>query len=301
MHAPSHPGEILREDIVPGLKLTPEKAAAQLGVQLDDFVRVLSAEAPVTAELALRIEAWLGVDHGGDAEFWLRMQASHDLWHAHQRGVAAEVMPAPGCHPSTKPEALRNPQNNMSPIHPGEVLREDFMIPAGLDAATLAAELGMPSVVLDAILAERRGITFEIACRIIERFGGDVASWLALQAEYTKAKKRRWRIPSPEREAEIQRGIAEDPIDAAELSPEQMKRLRSDRDWRLEKYTYRIVWSEEDQENVGLCDEFPSLSWLEPTKENALAGIRQLVADCLDERIEDGEPLPSPISQKSKE
>jgi antitoxin HigA-1 len=84
MHRPSHPGEILREITVPGLKLTPQEAADQLGVPLDDFVRVLNAEAPVTAELALRIQAWLGVDHGGDAEFWMRMQAQYDLWQAHQ-------------------------------------------------------------------------------------------------------------------------------------------------------------------------------------------------------------------------
>ncbi len=300
MHAPSHPGEILREMTIPGLNLTQQEVAAQLGVPLDDLVLVLKAETPVTAELALRIEAWLGVAHGGDAEFWLRMQAQYDLWRAHQRGVVAEVTPAPDWSPFTKPEALRNPQNNMHPIHPGDVLREDYMNPAGIDAATLAAELHMPSVVLDAILARRRGITFEIACHITKRFGGDVASWLVLQAEYAKATKRESRISSPEREAEIQGSIAEDPTDAAELSAEQMTGLRSDRDWRLEKYTYRIVWSEEDQENVGLCDEFPSLSWLELTKENALAGIRQLVADCLDERIEDGEPLPMPIARKTK-
>jgi hypothetical protein len=62
-----------------------------------------------------------------------------------------------------------------------------------------------------------------------------------------------------------------------------------------------LVWSEEDQEHVGLCDEFPSLSWLEPTREAALAGIRQLVADSLDEMIKDGDPLPTPIALKAKE
>jgi addiction module HigA family antidote len=79
---PTHPGEILREDVLPALKLPPQEAADQLGVPLDDLVRVLNAEAPVTAELAARIEAWLGRDTGGDAEFWLAMQAQYDLWHA---------------------------------------------------------------------------------------------------------------------------------------------------------------------------------------------------------------------------
>jgi len=45
------------------------------------------------------------------------------------------------------------------------------------------------------------------------------------------------------------------------------------------RYTYRVTWSEEDQEHVGLCAEFPSLSWLACTPEAALEGIRQVVAD----------------------
>jgi hypothetical protein len=44
-------------------------------------------------------------------------------------------------------------------------------------------------------------------------------------------------------------------------------------------YTYRVAWSQEDAEHVGLCAEFPSLSWLAPTPEESLAGIRRLVAD----------------------
>ena len=46
-------------------------------------------------------------------------------------------------------------------------------------------------------------------------------------------------------------------------------------------YTYRITWSAEDGEHVGLCAEFPSLSWLAPSPDEALAGIRQLVRDSL--------------------
>jgi len=54
-------------------------------------------------------------------------------------------------------------------------------------------------------------------------------------------------------------------------------------------YTYRVTWSAEDGEFVGLCTEFPSLSWLEPTQQEAFAGIRQLVADCVDD-LEANEP-----------
>ncbi len=61
-------------------------------------------------------------------------------------------------------------------------------------------------------------------------------------------------------------------------------------------YTYRVTWSEEDQEYVGLCTEFPSLSWLTETQESALAGIRQLVADVISEMNNNKEKIPVPIS-----
>ena len=50
---------------------------------------------------------------------------------------------------------------------------------------------------------------------------------------------------------------------------------------RKDKYTYRVTWSEEDNEYVGLCAEFPSLSWLADTPEKSLKGIRKLLADVL--------------------
>lgn len=53
-------------------------------------------------------------------------------------------------------------------------------------------------------------------------------------------------------------------------------------------FTYRVTWSPEDGEHVGLCVEFPSLSWLEKTPEEALAGIRKIVAETVDELIADG-------------
>ena len=48
-----------------------------------------------------------------------------------------------------------------------------------------------------------------------------------------------------------------------------------------DRYTYRVTWSEEDQSHLGLCAEFPSLSWLEKSPEKALAGIRKLVRECM--------------------
>jgi len=66
-----------------------------------------------------------------------------------------------------------------------------------------------------------------------------------------------------------------------------------------DRYTYRVTWSEEDQEHVGLCAEFPSLSWLAPTPEKALAGIRRLVKDTVSDLENSGEPVPEPIALKT--
>lgn len=67
----------------------------------------------------------------------------------------------------------------------------------------------------------------------------------------------------------------------------------------LDRYTYRLTWSEEDEEHVGLCAEFPSLSWLDSTPEKALTGIRKLVKGALSEMLKSGESTPEPIALKS--
>ena len=66
-----------------------------------------------------------------------------------------------------------------------------------------------------------------------------------------------------------------------------------------DRYTYRVTWSEDDQEYLGLCAEFASLSWLAPTPEGALEGIRQVVADVVEDLKATGEEAPEPISVKS--
>jgi len=65
-----------------------------------------------------------------------------------------------------------------------------------------------------------------------------------------------------------------------------------------DRYTYRVTWSEEDEEYVGLCAEFPSLSWLEPSPEEALKGIRQAVAQVVADLEKSREPVPEPIAIK---
>ena len=66
----------------------------------------------------------------------------------------------------------------------------------------------------------------------------------------------------------------------------------------LDHYTYRVTWSPEDNEHVGQCVEFPSLSWLSDTPESALAGVRQVVSDAIADMRENGESVPAPLSEK---
>ena len=63
-------------------------------------------------------------------------------------------------------------------------------------------------------------------------------------------------------------------------------------------YTYRVTWSKEDDEHVGLCVEFPSLSWLAATPERALAGIRKAVASVVADMKKTGEPVPEPLAER---
>jgi predicted HicB family RNase H-like nuclease len=66
-----------------------------------------------------------------------------------------------------------------------------------------------------------------------------------------------------------------------------------------DRYTYRISWSEDDQEYVGLCIEFPSLSWLAKSPDEALQGIRKIVEDAIIDMQNNGETPPPPISGRS--
>lgn len=61
------------------------------------------------------------------------------------------------------------------------------------------------------------------------------------------------------------------------------------------KYSYHVLWSEEDLEYIGLCSEFPSLSWLSPYAAEALEGIINLVQESIDDMQENGEDIPIPI------
>jgi antitoxin HigA-1 len=75
-------------------------------------------------------------------------------------------------------------KNRMRPIHPGEILREDFMVPLGLSANSLARALGVTPARINEIVRERRGITGDTALRLARYFGTDAQSWLNLQSGY---------------------------------------------------------------------------------------------------------------------
>lgn len=66
-----------------------------------------------------------------------------------------------------------------------------------------------------------------------------------------------------------------------------------------DRYSYRVIWSAEDKEYVGLCAEFPSLSWLASTPEAALKGIRKVVAEVVADLEGNGEPVPEPLATRS--
>jgi len=79
---------------------------------------------------------------------------------------------------------MSKPVNRMRPVHPGEVLREDFLIPLEMSAHALALALSVPATRIHEIVKGRRSVTADTAERLARYFGGDAASWLSLQAAY---------------------------------------------------------------------------------------------------------------------
>jgi addiction module HigA family antidote len=93
--APTHPGAVLREDVLPALRVSVAEAARELRISRQWLHRVLAERAPVTPEMAVRLGKFCGNGPG----LWLRMQQTFDLWHA-ERTLAKEVAAIP-----TRPHA----------------------------------------------------------------------------------------------------------------------------------------------------------------------------------------------------
>ena len=79
---------------------------------------------------------------------------------------------------------MSRPVNRMRPVHPGEILREDFLAPLAMSVNALALALGVPATRIHEIVKERRSVTADTAERLARYFGGDAESWLSLQAAY---------------------------------------------------------------------------------------------------------------------
>lgn len=92
--------------------------------------------------------------------------------------------------------------NKMRPIHPGEILQAEYLIPLELSANTLAQLLRVPATRLHAISNQRRSITANIALRLARYFGGDAQSWVNLQIEHDL------KVAELERGAQIRKEVA---------------------------------------------------------------------------------------------
>ena len=75
-------------------------------------------------------------------------------------------------------------KSGMRPVHPGEILREDYLVPLNMSANALAKALHVPTPRINEIVRERRGTSADTAMRLARYFGGDARSWLNLQAAY---------------------------------------------------------------------------------------------------------------------
>ena len=97
MFNPPHPGLTLRNGVLPALGLTVTEAPAQLDVSRVALSRVLNDRAAISPDMALRIEAWLGIARGGEAQLWLAEQSAYDVWQARLRfkAVPIQVRAAP--------------------------------------------------------------------------------------------------------------------------------------------------------------------------------------------------------------
>ena len=92
---PIHPGEILREDVLPALRVSVTDAAKQLGIARQTLHRILAERAAVTPEMAVRLGKFCGNGPG----LWLRLQQSYDLWHA-ERLLSDAVARIPSHRPA---------------------------------------------------------------------------------------------------------------------------------------------------------------------------------------------------------
>jgi addiction module HigA family antidote len=131
-------------------------------------------------------------------------------------------------------------KNGMRPVHPGEILREDFLKPAGLTANALARALKVPAPRINEVVRKRRGISADTALRLARYFGGDARSWLNLQTAYDL------------RVAEIANAkrVAREVRPAAASLPRD---VREQRDTRVRRHTSLRERLAESEEAISAC------------------------------------------------
>lgn len=78
-------------------------------------------------------------------------------------------------------------EDKMGAVHPGEILREEFLAPLDMSASALAIELRVPAARITEIVREKRGISVDTACRLARYFRMSADFWLGLQADYDLA------------------------------------------------------------------------------------------------------------------
>src|SRR6185312_12435943 len=81
--------------------------------------------------------------------------------------------------------------NGMRPIHPGEILREEFLVPMNMSASALAVALHVPAPRVNDVVREKRGVTADTALRLARFFGTSEAFWMGLQDDYDLAVTRK--------------------------------------------------------------------------------------------------------------
>lgn len=114
-------------------------------------------------------------------------------------------------------EIIRDPNRPGAPMHPGEMLREEFMLPLGISAGALAVALHVPSSRVNEIVAERRGITADTAYRLSRYFGPSPMFWMNMQSNYELA------IAYKHAQSVIHREVRRRVVEAS-VAPHQEKR-----------------------------------------------------------------------------
>lgn len=98
-------------------------------------------------------------------------------------------------------------KNAMRPIHPGEILREEYLAPLGMSVNSLAQALGVTAARVNDVVLERRGVTPDTALRLARYFGGDAQSWLNLQLAYDLKVAEKASLPTIIKEVQPRDGV----------------------------------------------------------------------------------------------